>query len=1326
MTNRIILFLSYASSDKLDLTYLPPPGSQYAGGTPEDIKTPLEYPKETYDTTLRQRVAFGQNAPNPDDYKPTIGIDRGLPLPAQDGSSAYEPTGSSNNFQGYQNIPTTTVSYAFTQTTTHPTSSNFETTISPINPITGLPITTPFDIPSQPIYQGINNHLHHDVPGYPGYQPAFNRFNNQQTPGQVSQTHPNGEIYLDQNQPGVSRVQQGFQQPGSGRRPTLVTHVPFETEYQRNQTGINEFSRHPELVSPTTPSQGSLPEFLPNVTSDRNVKKYQDISSLSPYQSQTDNIYQSPHSHRSENKIVSSQSPFPILSNQVPEQEYLEKKSNVNDFFNSYQHFPNKASEIPVPEFENQQLSSGHFSSRPSSIAVIKEGNIDRTKYVNKFERPQAEADRNAVIPNYKNIITPEGFEYSFDTSNGIHADENGTATDGVKATGSYSYTGDDGKVYSIVYTADENGFQPHGDHLPTPPPVPEAIQRIIEQANKEKAAGIIHDGSYDEDRYGYKKYQKPVSSYPLDLERTTKFKTPNSSIYPSEEGDNSQRYHEGDKTPSLIYESGSKKYPVGEQKIISDNTDYVMPQIENKSNQIVKDVTRRPGNEKSFIPSLKHISDKTDNSPRKQFIGDKNFRHPTYKSDKNQIQEAPYNNENIEESNRQKPSKGSQYSTDKYEEHVQEQYRPLGAENRIREPESKHNKEYKFLKRPVAGIRKHHNYQDYKLEMTTPINKFMSELDTDYSETDDKGLDNHQIYYKNENKLFDNGNEQRPNYQTKTISSKFTPTQKYESSSDIPSTFRPEGINKPKVESNFEQNISTKRRPFVPGLSVKEDMIINNKNNQGSLDDISGEYDSRKGNENNYDIYTTPIYQPTENRYDISVDLQSQNIQPTVSNRPPTYATNSSQIHDDVQKSRPIAQREHDDEQEYGNKQYGQRLNGKPTFYSVTDSGQNMKKIFNSTGYQYIPPSNKFFDDGNNFSTRYPGTGSIYTTRRPSQQLKDATVKPFITPNVSRVGVENSADNYEEESTSPKGEFPNEQYQYEGKLNKKNYQQYTIPDQVYNDKVISKVRPSNQPSESNSKLSQYNQQYSTPSYNMYPKETSQSFKEIPNEIGSSTQAPYTISTTTPTSTTSPGPYYYGTNERKNIIPGPNNGYYTMNGHNKPGIVTSSTLTPYQDSGKSYPEGAPVGTTYRPSQATTPEYEYYEGTKSILPIGLPTGTTDTGFKPAENIYNNHLPSTTYRPNYTITGINEGNTQRIDGTKKPNENIERQGSVQYNPIKDGSLPINEQNTRYQYRPNGDGIDLSGFGYQTSTQKIIGEDFSGPKQQQRFDPKLGYYY
>lgn len=72
---------------------------------------------------------------------------------------------------------------------------------------------------------------------------------------------------------------------------------------------------------------------------------------------------------------------------------------------------------------------------------------------------------------------------------------------------GSFSYTAPDGQQISISYTADQNGFLPQGAHLPTPPPIPEEIQRAIEQNLADEARGIVDDGQYkpgaDEGSYG-------------------------------------------------------------------------------------------------------------------------------------------------------------------------------------------------------------------------------------------------------------------------------------------------------------------------------------------------------------------------------------------------------------------------------------------------------------------------------------------------------------------------------------------------------------------------------------------------------------------------------------------------------------------------------------------------------------------------------------------------------------------------------------------------------------------------------------------------------
>lgn len=77
----------------------------------------------------------------------------------------------------------------------------------------------------------------------------------------------------------------------------------------------------------------------------------------------------------------------------------------------------------------------------------------------------------------------------------GIKAQEVGIIGKINQVQGAYSYKGDDGQTYTVQYIADEHGFRAQGAHLPTPPPIPEAIVKSLEQNAKDAAAGIFDDG---------------------------------------------------------------------------------------------------------------------------------------------------------------------------------------------------------------------------------------------------------------------------------------------------------------------------------------------------------------------------------------------------------------------------------------------------------------------------------------------------------------------------------------------------------------------------------------------------------------------------------------------------------------------------------------------------------------------------------------------------------------------------------------------------------------------------------------------------------------
>ena len=84
---------------------------------------------------------------------------------------------------------------------------------------------------------------------------------------------------------------------------------------------------------------------------------------------------------------------------------------------------------------------------------------------------------------------SPDGsYNYQFETENGISVAEQGQrgpqnaeGDAGTIAQGSYQYTAPDGTQISLQYTADENGFQPQGAHLPVPPAIPAGILRALE-----------------------------------------------------------------------------------------------------------------------------------------------------------------------------------------------------------------------------------------------------------------------------------------------------------------------------------------------------------------------------------------------------------------------------------------------------------------------------------------------------------------------------------------------------------------------------------------------------------------------------------------------------------------------------------------------------------------------------------------------------------------------------------------------------------------------------------------------------------------------------
>ncbi|KAK3857462.1 hypothetical protein Pcinc_036295 [Petrolisthes cinctipes] len=87
-------------------------------------------------------------------------------------------------------------------------------------------------------------------------------------------------------------------------------------------------------------------------------------------------------------------------------------------------------------------------------------------------------------------------FNYAFEADNGIAMEVAGTPGAGgqVNMQGAYRLTFPDGTVAEIRFIANENGFQPESDILPTPHPLPLHAQEQIRFAQEQRALGITFE----------------------------------------------------------------------------------------------------------------------------------------------------------------------------------------------------------------------------------------------------------------------------------------------------------------------------------------------------------------------------------------------------------------------------------------------------------------------------------------------------------------------------------------------------------------------------------------------------------------------------------------------------------------------------------------------------------------------------------------------------------------------------------------------------------------------------------------------------------------
>ncbi|XP_068222254.1 cuticle protein AM1199-like [Palaemon carinicauda] len=104
--------------------------------------------------------------------------------------------------------------------------------------------------------------------------------------------------------------------------------------------------------------------------------------------------------------------------------------------------------------------------------------------------------DNIAILRDDRDDQGDGNFNYAFELSDGTAVEASGFpgAEGAVNIRGAYRFNLPDGAVVQITYVADENGFQPEGDIIPTPHPLPAHAIEQIRFAEEQRAAGVVFE----------------------------------------------------------------------------------------------------------------------------------------------------------------------------------------------------------------------------------------------------------------------------------------------------------------------------------------------------------------------------------------------------------------------------------------------------------------------------------------------------------------------------------------------------------------------------------------------------------------------------------------------------------------------------------------------------------------------------------------------------------------------------------------------------------------------------------------------------------------
>merc|ERR1739842_13180 len=119
--------------------------------------------------------------------------------------------------------------------------------------------------------------------------------------------------------------------------------------------------------------------------------------------------------------------------------------------------------------------------------------NFEESDFVDEDRQGRQSGDVGVALGVLNNPPREDGaYNFNFANDDGSSRQEVGNPdSSAMTVSGSYSFFTPEGELVEMQYTADENGYHASGSHMPTTPPPPPHVQRLLDHLAKVNGAFV-------------------------------------------------------------------------------------------------------------------------------------------------------------------------------------------------------------------------------------------------------------------------------------------------------------------------------------------------------------------------------------------------------------------------------------------------------------------------------------------------------------------------------------------------------------------------------------------------------------------------------------------------------------------------------------------------------------------------------------------------------------------------------------------------------------------------------------------------------------------